>query len=107
VVALRFDVYLVELSPALGSEMQKTRPCLVISPDQLNRWLTTVIVAPLTTRRRAYPSRVDCQFQGRDGQVALDQLRAVDRTRLIRRLGRIDPTTQAVVLATLGAIFAE
>jgi mRNA interferase MazF len=103
----RFDVYLVALDPTLGSEIKKTRPCLIVSPDEANRHLATVIVAPMTTKGRNYPTRVACRFQGKAGQIVLDQLRTVDKTRLVRRLGRISPASQGAVLATLGEMFAE
>lgn len=102
----RFDVFLVVLDPTVGSEIQKTRPCLVVSPDELNDHVATVIVAPMSTRGRPYPSRVPCTFQGKSGQVVLDQLRTVDQSRLIRRLGRIDPATQRAVLEALAELFA-
>ena len=86
-VVKRFEVYLVNLNPTVGSEIQKTRPCLILSPDEMNRALTTAIIAPMTTKGRPYPSRVPCRFQGKDGLVVLDQLRTVDKTRLIKRLG--------------------
>ena len=103
----RFDVYLVNLDPTVGNEIQKTRPCLVISPDEMNRFISTVIVAPMTTGGRDYPTRVTCRFQGKDGQIVLDQIRTVDKTRLVRRLGRINPVTQKKVLAILAELFAE
>jgi mRNA interferase MazF len=106
-VVKRFDVYLVNLDPTIGSEIQKTRPCLVISPDVMNRYIATVIVAPMTTKGRPYPTRVECAFQGKDGQIVLDQIRTVDKVRLVRRLGRIDAQTQADVLTTLAELFAE
>ena len=106
-VVKRFDVYLVNLDPTLGSEIQKTRPCLVVSPDEMNRHIATVIVAPMTTQGQPYPSRVACRFQDKDGQVVLDQLRTVDKARLVRRLGRIDPGTQGAVLSVLAEMFAE
>lgn len=102
----RFGVYLVALDPTIGSEIQKTRPCVVISPDEMNRTIATVILAPLTTQGRVYPSRVACQFQGKAGQIILDQLRTVDKRRLLKRLGQITPTTQQDVLRVLAAIFA-
>jgi mRNA interferase MazF len=83
------EVWLVALDPTLGSEIRKTRPCLVISPNEMNRHLDTVIVAPMTTVSRPYPSRVRVTFQGREGQIALDQIRSVDRARLVRKLGRV------------------
>ena len=106
-VALRFDVVLVQLDPTVGSEMQKTRPCLVISPDEMNRHLQTMIVAPMTTQSRAYSFRCACRFQGKDGQIALDQIRTIDRSRVIRRLGMINPKSQATVLKVLRRIFAR
>ena len=103
----RFDVYLVALDPTLGSEIKKTRPCLIVSPDEANRHLATVIVAPMTTKGHDYPTRVPCTFQGKRGQIVLDQLRTVDKVRLVKRLGRIGPSVQNAVLATLAEMFAE
>ena len=105
-VIKRFDVYLVSLDPTIGSEIQKTRPCLVISPDEMNRFIRTLIVAPLTSRGTTYPTRVACRFQGKQGQVVLDQIRTVDKTRLVKKLGRIDKQTQTEVLSILGEMFA-
>jgi mRNA interferase MazF len=99
-------VYLVRLDPTQGSAIRKTRPCLVISPDEMNRHLRTVIVAPMTTQGRAYPSRVAVTFGGTAGLVVLDQLRTVDRTRLVRRLGRLDERAAQHVLEVLAALFA-
>jgi mRNA interferase MazF len=107
VVIERFDVYLVALDPTTGHEIKKTRPCLIISPDEMNRHIRTVIVAPMTTRRRNYPSRVRCVFQGKRGEIVLDQLRTVDRSRLVKRLGRISPKAAQAVLSVLGEIFAS
>jgi mRNA interferase MazF len=106
-VVQRFDVYLVSLDPTVGSEIEKTRPCVIVSPDEMNRWIATVIVAPMTTKGRPYPSRVACEFQGKEGQVVLDQIRTVGKGRLVRKLGQIDEPTQREVLATLAEIFAE
>jgi mRNA interferase MazF len=103
----RSDVYLVNLDPTIGSEINKTRPCLVISPDEMNRHLRTAIVAPLTSRGRLYPTRVRCLFDGKEGLVVLDQIRTVDVTRLVRKVGRIQPETMSAVLMALGRIFAE
>ena len=103
----RGEVYLVQLDPTLGSEIRKTRPCLVVSPDELNRHLRTMIVAPMTTGGQAYPWRVACRFRQRAGSVALDQVRTVDGERLIRRLGRLPPETTRRVLRTLQEMFAE
>jgi len=107
VVARRFDVYLVELNPTVGSEIRKTRPCLVISPDEMNRFVRTVIVAPMTTAGRSYPTRVSCTFEGKKGQVVLDQIRTVDQARLVKHLGRIDEEVQDGVLAVLAEMFAR
>lgn len=106
-VVKRFEVYLVNLDPTIGSEIQKTRPCLVVSPDEMNRHIATIIVAPMTTQGRPYPTRVQCQFQGKDGQIVLDQLRTLDKVRLVKRLGRINATTQQEVLTVLAEMFAE
>ena len=106
VVIKRFDVHLVNLDPTVGSEIQKTRPCLVISPDEMNRYINTVIVAPMTSSGRNYPTRVSCKFQGKAGEVVLDQVRTVDKARLVKKLGRIDNHTQAEVLRVLGEMFA-
>ncbi len=105
-VVKRFDVYLVNLDPTVGSEIKKTRPCLVVSPDELNRHIATVIVAPMTTRGQPYPTRIACDFEGKSGQVVLDQLRTVDKRRLVKRLGRIDKNTQQSVVARLVQLFA-
>ncbi|MBI2178776.1 MAG: type II toxin-antitoxin system PemK/MazF family toxin, partial [Candidatus Tectomicrobia bacterium] len=85
----QFEVYLVALDPGKGSEIRKTRPCMVISPDEMNRHARTVIIAPMTTKSRPYPTRVSLRFQGKQGQVALDHIRAVDKSRLTRRLGAV------------------
>lgn len=106
-VVRRFDVYLVSLDPTVGSEIQKTRPCVVVSPDEMNRHIATVIVAPMTAQGRAYPTRVPCSFQGKDGQIVLDQLRTVDKARLVKRLGRVSTSVQKSVLAVLAEMFAE
>ena len=102
----RFEVYLVNLDPTVGAEIQKTRPCLVVSPDEINHNLRTVIIAPMTTVGRDYPTRVSCRFKGKDGQVVLDQIRAVDRGRLVKKLGKIDGTTAAAVLDVLREMFS-
>jgi len=105
-VVNRFDVCLVSLDPAVGSEIKKTRPCLIVSPDEMNRHIRTVIVAPMTTKGRQYPTRVACRFRSKTGQVVLDQIRTVDSARLVRKLGRLDTATGAKVLAVLGEMFA-
>ena len=107
VVTVRGEVHLVRLDPTLGSEIQKTRPCVIVSPDELNAHLRTVIVAPMTTSGRAYPWRIRCRFQNRSGYIVLDQLRTVDRERLVKRLGAISATTLADALGGLQEMFAE
>jgi len=104
---VRGDVHLVRLDPTLGREIRKTRPCLVVSPDELNQHLSTVIVAPMTTGGHAYPWRVACRFQNRTGFVALDQLRTVDSERLVKRLGRLSSGTTTDILETLQEMFAK
>jgi mRNA interferase MazF len=106
-VVKRFDLYLINLAPTVGHEIKKTRPCLVVSPDEMNRHIATVIVAPMTTRVRSYPSRVKCRFEGKNGHIVLDQLRTVDKARLVKRLGRINGLTQNNVLKALAEIFAK
>jgi len=101
------EVWLVSLDPTRGAEMQKTRPCLVVSPDEMNRHLQTAIVAPMTTTERPYPTRVTVTFQGRRGQVAVDQLRAVDRQRLLKKLGKISPLAAQAVSSALVETFAR
>lgn len=103
----RFEVYLVQLDPTRGSEVAKTRPCTIVSPNSMNHALRTVIVAPLTTTRKEWPSRVGCVFGGRRGEIALDQMRAVYKSRLVRRLGTLQKRTAQAVCATLVEIFAQ
>jgi len=107
VVVKRFDVFLVSLDPTIGVEIKKTRPCLVVSPDEMNRNIRTVIVAPMTTRGAMYPTRVPSKFKGKQGQIVLDQLRTVDQTRLVRKLGVITPPTRQRVLSVLAEMFSE
>lgn len=101
-----FDVYLANLDPTTGSEIQKTRPCLVISPDEMNRNIRTVIIAPMTSAQKEYPTRVPCTFQKKKGQIVLDQLRTIDKTRLIKKLGTIDSEDQSEVISILQKLFA-
>ena len=103
----RGDVFLVALDPTLGKEIKKTRPCVVVSPDELNRHLRAVMVAPMTTGGHPYPFRVACRFQKRDGLVVLDQVRAVDAHRLVRKLGRLSPQATASSLSVLQEMFSE
>ena len=103
----RGEVHLVRLDPTLGSEIKKTRPCLVVSPDELNAHLRTALVAPMTTGGQAYPWRIRCRFRNRAGYVALDQLRTVDQERLVKRLGTISSETLNHVLGGLQEMFAK
>ena len=105
-VVNRFDVYLINLDTAVGSEIQKTRPCLIISPDEMNRHIRTVIVAPMTTAGKGYPTRISCKFKKKKGQIVLDQIRTIDKTRLIKNLGSINPETQLEVISVLQRLFA-
>lgn len=102
----RYEIHLVNLDPTVGSEIKKTRPCVVISPDEMNRHIRTVIIAPLTSTKRAYPTRVDIRFQGKAGQIVLDQIRTVDQSRLIKRLGSIPEKHAREVANTLLEMFA-
>ena len=105
-VVNRFDVYLVNLDPTVDNEIQKTSPCLVVSPDEMNHAIGTMIIAPMTTKGRPYPTRVSCQFRGKEGQIVLDQLRTVEKARLFKRLGRVSAPTQEAVLAILAEMVA-
>jgi mRNA interferase MazF len=102
----RFEVYLANLDPTVGVEIRKTRPCLVVSPDEMNHHVRTAIVAPMTTKGHAYPTRVACRFKGKAGQVVLDQIRAIDQSRLVKKLGRLDAKTATAVLDVLSEMFA-
>ncbi|MFA9561835.1 MAG: type II toxin-antitoxin system PemK/MazF family toxin [Nitrospirota bacterium] len=106
VVISRFDVCLVNLDPTRGHEIKKTRPCLIISPDEMNRHVRTVIIAPMTTVGREYPTRISTSFEGKKGQIVLDQVRTVDKKRLVKVLGKIDDPTAGRVLETLADMFA-
>lgn len=106
-VVHRFDVWLVNLDPTVGSEIRKTRPALVVSPDEMNTSISTVIIAPMTTKGPDYPTRVPCTFQGKSGQVVIDQLRTVDKARLVKRLGGIEAATADEVVETLAKLFAK
>jgi mRNA interferase MazF len=106
VVVNRFDVYLVGLDPTVGSEIQKTRPCLVISPDEMNKHLRAVTVAPMTSTSKDYPTRVPCIFRKKQGHIVLDQIRTIDKERLLKRLGTIDPNAQLEVVSVLQRMFA-
>ncbi len=106
-VVKRFEVYLVNLDPTVSPEPKKTRPCVVLSPDETNRFIDTVIVAPITSKGHRYPTRVPCQLDGKNGQVILDQIRTVDKARLGKKTGRLGKQTQKAILATLAEMFAE
>jgi len=103
----RFEVFLVNLDPTVGHEIKKTRPCLIISPNEMNRHISTVIVAPMTTKGRNYPTRISCSFQGKNGQVILDQLRTIDKQRLVKKLGEISKNAQTKTLNVLQEMFAQ
>lgn len=103
----RFEVFLVDLDPTVGVEIQKRRPCLIVSPNEMNRNVKTAIIAPMTTKSRSFPSRVDCKFEGKNGFIVLDQIRTVDKSRFIRKLGEIDEETQVEVLEKLQEMFSR
>ncbi len=105
-VVNRFDVYLINLDPTIGSEIQKTRPCVIISPDEMNRHIHTVIVAPMTTAGREYPTRIKCEFKEKKGHIVVDQIRTIDKKRLIKKLGSLDSETQSKVISVLQRLFA-
>lgn len=105
-VVKRFDVFLVNLDPAIESKIQKTRPCLVISPDVMNHNIRTVIIAPMTSAQKGYPTRVSCIFRKKQGQIVLDQMRTIDKARLIKKLGTIDSRVQLDVISILQRLFA-
>jgi mRNA interferase MazF len=102
----RFDVFLVSLDPTVGPEMKKTRPCVVVSPDEMNRYIRTVIIAPLTSKGGAYPTRIAISFRGREGQVVLDQIRTVDKMRLVKKLGSVPEATARTISQRLVELFA-
>lgn len=103
----RFDVYLLDIDPTVGSEIKKTRPCIIISPDEVNRYIRTVIVAPMTTKGKTYPTRIPLTFQKKKGQIVLDQIRKIDKTRLVKRLGTISKERQEEVLSILQEMFTR
>lgn len=106
-VVKRFDVFLVNLDPTIGCEIKKTRPCAVVSPNESNKYISTVIIAPMTTKGTSYPTRVLCTFQNKNGQIILDQIRTVDKSRLVKRLGCLTTAEQKKVLDVLSEMFAE
>jgi len=102
----RFDVFLVSLNPTQGAEINKTRPCLIISPDEMNDYIKTVIIAPMTTKVKLYPTRISIKFNQTDGQIALDQIRSIDKSRLIKKLGVINIDETKQVIKVLQEMFA-
>jgi mRNA interferase MazF len=106
-VADQYAVFLIDLDPAKGREIQKTRPCLVISPDEMNRNIGTVIIAPMTTQSHPYPSRVEVAFEGKKGWIVLDQIRTVDKSRLIRKLGKIGDEEVLAVRAVIKEMLVD
>mgnify|MGYP001617804985 CR=1 FL=1 len=103
----RFDVFIVSLDPTTGHEIKKARPCLVVSPDEMNQAIATVIVAPMTTKQRNYPTRIPCVFQGVEGDVVLDQIRTIDKVRLTKRLGSLPTSYRSKSLSVLREMFSE
>ena len=103
----RFDIYYVNLEPTIGKEIKKTRPCIIISPNEMNYNISTVIIAPLTSRLRNYPTRVPCKVEGKQGQIVLDQIRTVDKIRLIKRIGTLNILTRTKILNVLKEMFSE
>ena len=89
----QYDVFLISLDPTIRHEIKKARPCVIISPDEMNKYISTIIVAPMTSRSHSYPTRIPIKFKGKEGWVVLDQIRSVDKRRLIKKLGRIDQET--------------
>ena len=106
-MVMRGEVWLINLDPTVGSEIQKTRPCVVISPPELHDHLRTVIVAPMTTKSRPAPSRISVLFSQKKGLILLDQIRTIDKTRLVKKLGAIPANTLSVTLRTLQEVFAD
>jgi len=102
----RYEVWLIALDPTVGSEMQKTRPCVVISPDEMNEHIRTVLIAPLTSSGKRYPTRVPLTFQGRNGDIAVDQIRTVDKSRLLKQVGDIDAPVRQQLHRVLDAMFS-
>ena len=106
-VISRFDIYLINLDPVIGHEIRKTRPCVIVSPDEMNQHIGTVIVVPMTTKGRDYPTRIPLTFKRKKGQIVLDQIRTVDKARLVKRLGKLDKHVSAQLLEVLQEMFVE
>jgi mRNA interferase MazF len=103
----RFEVYFVNLDPTIGSEIKKTRPCVIISPNEMNHNISSLIIAPLTSKLKNYPTRVPCKVEGKQGQIVLDQIRTVDKSRLVKKIDTLNKTTQRKVLNILKEKFSE
>jgi len=103
----RFEIYFVSLDPTIGSEIKKTRPCVIISPDEMNHNIATVIIAPITSKLKNYPTRVPCKVNGKQGQIVSDQIRTVDKVRLIKKIDTLGKTTQKKLLNVLNEMFSE
>jgi mRNA interferase MazF len=103
----RFDIYYVNLDPTIGNEIKKTRPCVIISPNEMNYHIATVIIAPITSKLRNYPTRVPCKVGDKPGQIVLDQIRTVDKTRLFKKISTLNRLTQNKVLSVLKEMFSE
>jgi mRNA interferase MazF len=103
----RYEVYLVNLDPTIGSEIKKTRPCVIISPNEMNKNISTVIIAPLTSTKRNYPTRINCRIQGKEGQIVLDQIRTVDKKRLVKKIDRLNKRTILKLHNVISEMFAE
>jgi len=104
-VVNRFEIYVVSLDPTRGGEIKKTRPCVVISPDEMNHNINTVIIAPMTSSSRRYPTRTPVEFQGKKGLIVLDQIRTVDKVRLIKRIGKLKKSTSEKIVSILHEMF--
>lgn len=105
-VVKRTEIWLVDLNPTIGKEMQKTRPCMIVTPNEANKYLDTVLIAPLTSSKRGYPSRINCVFESKEGQIAIDQMRSIDKARLVKKLGVIDKNTALRVFTLLKEYFS-
>ncbi len=103
----RFEIYYVNLDPTVGREIKKTRPCVIISPDEMNYNISTVIIAPITSKLHNYPTRVPCKVEGKQGQIVLDQIRTVDKIRLVKKIDSLNKLTRAKVLNVLNEMFSE
>ncbi|MBA3813246.1 MAG: type II toxin-antitoxin system PemK/MazF family toxin [Alphaproteobacteria bacterium] len=105
VTAARFDIFLISLDPTMESQIQKTRPCLVVSPNEMNRHIKTIIIAPMTSTIKEYPTRIPVKFDGKEGSIVLDQIRTIDKSRIVKKLGTLDRDTATLVLNILGKMF--